>query len=951
MTAASRDRNIITVDCSDDILAVTARHIIDHAGSLPDLTRTVVLLPDLQFAPRLRLQLLQAAADSCSALLGPVINTPGQWLDQNFPLEQTIPGRARRELILVEVLKQHPGVFQGSDPWQLAASLVTLFDELTLNRVSIADDLAEFTAQLQSAYGIDDRLPAPLGMEAGMVHSLWQAWHQQLQAADMLDPGMACLQRLAMHTAHDDALHYYLTGFDTLSSAETEWLTSLLDSGRAHVICYQQTPVPDSEQLPPLQALLQSADTPATISSKDPVSRSLNAILVPDKQPPPQRARALRAEFDSSPLADRLGLLAASSAEQEAQAIDLQVRQWLLDGRQPVAIVTEDRRLARRVRALLERAGIQLKDTGGWALSTTSAAAALERWLETVEEDFDHLPLLDILKSPFSFPADDQETFRNLVYRFEQDIVLHENIGRGLSRYRHHVELRRQRLPDGWTSGTADALQQLLNRLDQAAEPLREYLDMAAVTPAVLLDHLRSSLEELGMWSAFGTDPAGRRIQQEWQLLRDAAHHSTVEMNWREFRAWLGAALERHDFRPTTTDSPVLLMTLQQAQLGQYAGLVIGACDREHLPASPPVSPFFNEPYRWIKGQLLRPDHYQLQLQRFQRLLTSAPSVLLTWPGETNGEPHMPGPWVDALQTFHRLVWQQELTDSRLQQLLNRPDTRVAGHNPLPTPAPAGYPAASLPAELLPETLSVSAHGSLIDCPYQFFAAWGLGLRPRDVIKEALEKADYGELIHLCLELFHAGRDSWPGPFSVPLTTANREAAIALLAEITRTVFARKVEDNFEHRAWQHRWQALIPAYIDWQIGHQQEWTFQSAEDRKVIELANGRSLKGRLDRIDTSADGSTIIDYKTGTPPKQPEIDSGEKVQLPSYALLTDSPPSRVEYLKLDPNVATGAVLEGDALDTLAPALQQHRVSVLDAMRGPRGSATLPRARSRRTD
>jgi ATP-dependent helicase/nuclease subunit B len=920
---------VTQVPVSDDILEVAAHYLVDHATQLPDLTRSVVMLPDLQFAPRLRRLLLQVASGhGQSALLGPAISTPDQWLRENIPIDRTVPGRARRELLVVEVLKQHPGVLPGNDPWALAASLVTLFEELTLNRVAVPDDLDAFTRRLQEAYGIAEHLPAPLGMEARMVHTLWLAWHEELQAADSLDPGMAHLQRLAAHRNRDDGRHYCLVGFDELSAAETEWLGSLLAAGRAHCLVYRSAPSTATEPPRPLQALLQSSA--ANGSGDTPFDTVLDAVFESHTRPPPERALALRESLGTSPLAGRLRLFPASSAEQEALSIDLQVRQWLLDGRQPIGIVTEDRRLARRVRALLERAGISLQDSGGWALSTTSAAAAMERWLETVEEDFDHLPLLDVLKSPFIFPDDDREQLRNDVFRFEQDVVLHENIGRGLSRYRRHIDLRQQRLPDGWSSTTADAMQQLLNRLDQAAEPLRGLAGTALASPALLLQRLRSSLEELGMWSAFDGDPAGRRIQQEWQLLHEAALPCKVQMSWLEFRAWLGAALERHDFRPATANSPVQLLTLQQAQLGRYAGLVIGACDREHLPALPAAPPFFNDPVRRDLGLPVRPDHYRLQLQRFRRLLGRAPRVLMTWPAQTDGEPRMPGAWLDALQTFHRLAWQDDLCDAVLAQQVEHPASRVAGHNPLELPQPCSHPAAGLPAELLPQTISVSAHGELIDCPYQFFAARGLGLRPREAIREALEKADYGELVHFCLELFHAGHEGWPGPLTGTLNDASRDSAIALLQEITQVVFTRKVEDNFEHRAWQIRWQARIPEYIDWQIKRQPDWTFRQAEAQQCVGLGNGREMKGRLDRIDSGAKGSAIIDYKTGNPPKQADVDSGEKVQLPSYALLTATPPARVEYLKLDRKVATGAVLEGEALATLGAAVHQRLVDVL---------------------
>ncbi|MGB5338398.1 MAG: PD-(D/E)XK nuclease family protein, partial [Gammaproteobacteria bacterium] len=441
------------------------------------------------------------------------------------------------------------------------------------------------------------------------------------------------------------------------------------------------------------------------------------------------------------------------------------------------------------------------------------------------------------------------------------------------------------------------------------------------------------SLQALGMWAAFETDPAGRRILQEWQLLHSAARHSGIGMDWLEFRAWLGTALERHVFRPATSDHPVLLLTLQQAQLGQFAGLVIGACDHEHLPAATQRSPFFNDPVRRDLGLPVWPDHYNAQLHRFRRLLESAPAVLLTWHQEDNGDTRLPSSWLEAIQTFHQAGWGDDLINHELEVLLRDPATGVHGDTVLPVPKRSGYPAPVLPAEFVPRKLSASSHQQLVDCPYRFYAAHGLGLKPRETIREALEKSDYGERIHLCLEIFHQGRAGFPGPFTRPFSLANRAAAIVMLEQIAQAVFARDLEDNFEHRAWLRRWQVLIPEYVDWQIQRQTAWQFASAEQQLEVMLDHDTSIRGRLDRIDSSALGIAVIDYKTGAPPGQREVDSGEAVQLPSYALLTDTTPARVEYLKLDDKVAGGAVLEGESLGALAGAVRERALELLAAI------------------
>ena len=925
-------KNPVTlVACHEDIFKRAAARILERAGSLPDLTRTVVLLPELQFAARLRRQLLQQADTlGYAALLGPVITTIDQCLCDQHRIEQVIPGRAQRELMLVEVLMQHPGFFSGSNPWQLGASLVSLFDELTLNRVRIPEELDAFTSQLANAYGIKDQLPEPLGMEASIVHRLWQAWHTQLGSYNMLDPGLASLQRMSLHRDKPDDRFYLFAGFDSITTAEHEWIDSLLTNDRAECLLYQPLDSEYNTGASPVQALLKQAQP---CSVKRAASRCLDAVFQAGNTSLPERAMTISNEFPASPLADCVSIFPANSAEQEARAIDLQVRQWLLDGKRLIGIVTEDRRLARRVRALLERAGIQLLDSGGWALSTTSAAAVLERWLETIEEDFAHQPLLDVLKSPFMFPEDDREQLESTVYRLEHDIILHEQIARGLERYRSQIARRLQRVKTRWTAQTAEQLNSLLDRLDQAAEPLCKHVRGKPANPVKLLQALRDSLQSAGIWRAFETDLAGQRIIHEWQLLADAASHCTLDMGWIEFRAWLGSALERHDFRPATADSPVLLLTVQQAQLGQFDALVMGACDREYLPSGTAKSPFFNDPVRQDLGLPVWPERYAEQLQRFRRLLESAPHILLTWHQQDNGETRLPATWLELLQTFHQLAWGDRLISSSLGQLLQQPGTQVRGNNPFAMPEPAGFPRPVVAAALLPDRLSVSAHRNLISCPYRFYVASCLKLRPKEEIKEAFEKAEYGQLVHRALELFHNGGTGYPGPFAEAISGANQSQAIELLEQISAQVFSRELEDNFEHRAWLRRWRVLIPEYIKWQSAHQVDWQFTAAEQDDSLELPGGRELYGRLDRIDTGAAGTDILDYKTGGIPKQDAVDSGEEVQLPSYALLTDKPPARVEYLQVDGRVRSGVSLEGEALTTLANGVKKRLIEVLAAI------------------
>ncbi len=894
-----------------DALAVLARRLLaDHAASLPLLDRVVVLLPDAEAAPRLRRLLLEgAAALGHAALLGPRILTRAEWLD-TLPLAREVIGDHGRELMLVEALRAHRGLFGHGNLWSLADSLLDLFDELTLNRIGLPPTLEEFRQRLIAGYGPDSRALGALTLEAKVVHTLWQAWHAQMEARGVIDRPSATLLRLAASLEQVEE-PLYLAGLGRCNRAEEEWLRVLLERGKLRLFLHTDAP---------LWTTLAGGHAPGPDT---PYAALLAQALYPQATPLAERARAFAAAHPDSPAAGRLTLLAADGAEQEARAVELQVRLWLLEGRESVAIITENRRLARRVRALLERAGVALQDAAGWTLSTTSAAATLERWLQCVEEDFPYQAMLDLLKSPFVFTGEERAARLNDVYRLEQGVVLQGNIGRGLDRYRRQLR-ERQRLLPAEMAPELERVAVLLDRLDHAATPLR-LLSAYAQRPDRLLGALHETLQRLGLAESFAQDAAGARLLQELEAMAAAVEEDTPPLAWGEFRAWLGRTLERYNFRPPVSGGRVQLMGLEQGRLGRFDAIVIAGAEREYLPGAPGASPFFNEAVRRELGLPTAEERRLDRLAQFRRLLEAAPRVLLTLRRQQDGEDILPSPWVEALHAFHRLAWDDELADPLLAAWLHDPAGEVFRCDTAELPAPATLASPALPAALLPKTLSASGYQQLIDCPYQFFAARGLGLAAPEAIREALEKADYGERVHHSLQAFHHGAPGLPGPFGRVLTPANRDEAVALLHAIAGQVFADDVAGNLLHRGWLLRWQALIPAYIDWELEREQAgWrTAQAEVALRREDWLPGLALKGRIDRLDNGPDGHGIIDYKTGGVPASEDVEQGEAVQLPFYAMLSDAPIAQVEYVALDPQkgVSARATLSGEALAALRDA------------------------------
>jgi ATP-dependent helicase/nuclease subunit B len=922
------------------------QHLCQHLYSqyrdcLPDLSQIMVLMPEGEARHRFNRLLLEQSPTG--AVLGPRLMSLHEFVQQHTLSDTACIDLHARELLLVEALREHSQLYGKSNPWLLAENLLQLFDELNRQQCHLPADYDEFTRTLEQAYGFDNsarkRLAPLLSHEAELVYTLWQAWREQLAAEGLRDPHDDYCKRLADLTLPDEIEHCYLVGYSRFIPAEAAWFAKTARSGQASLYLQGEPGGNETDYHPDavissLLALLPGV-TVNNLAAADTYSQTLNTVFAHGDEAIASRAKAYAGKVTESPVQERIQILSAKSPEQQALGIELKVRLWLAENVGQIGIVTQDRRLARRLRALFERAGIQLQDQSGWALSTTSAAAVLERWLECIEQDFDHLPLLDLLKSPLLIEQQAREEHLGTVYRFEQDIVLRENIASGLWRYRRQLDARHKRLPEIWTLKMTTALHGLFDQLEQAASPLLAIMGKQNLQPMTFISALQESLQRLGLLDAFATDAAGQRILTELEGMTRALDGRKLVMHWAELRSWLGRTLERYNFCPQTTQSRVQLLDLNDAALSQYDALVIAAADLEHLPGRSEPSAFFNDAVKQSLGLEVSTDKQRQQFYHFRCLLESAPLLLLSYHHEQNGETVAPSPWLAALQNFHQLAWDDRLEAETLNQYLAAGYTGFNYSLPLEPnkPVPA-QPRITCPTQLLPTSLSASGYQQLIDCPYQFFAAHCLNLKASDEIRAALEKSDYGQRIHLCLQAFHSGVEGYPAPFGEVVNEANRQAAEQHLDTISQAIFARDLEDNFQHRGWLRRWQQTIPLYIDWQIKREEEWHFSQAECEGTAKLA-GNHLKGRLDRLDQAIDDDSyaIIDYKTGYTPKPADVDSGEAVQLPFYALLLGEHVQRVEYLSVDKEVKSRAMLEGEWLDELREQQQQRLTDIIEAL------------------
>ena len=863
-----------------DPLAAAARAILQrHASDLPDLTRLIILLPSLHAVPPFARAL--AAAAGKPALLLPTLTTLPQ-LAAAVTLSQSIAADSARQSLVYAALRERDW-FRDGDLWSISGELLKLFDELTLHHVRLPEQGDDFVARLAAAY--QARAGESLQFEARLVHELWYALQNAL--GDRVDHASAYQQRLA-HLAANAQLPLYTVGLADLAPSEVEFI---LRYAEGQPVCVFHSD--------------------ALNAASDALGDMLAASWQASEQSLPERAEALRTSHPRSPLAEKLRLFPAHSLEQEARAAETQVRLWLAQGMQHIAVIAQDRLAARRVRALLERAQVLVEDETGWTLSTASASSVIMRWLDLLSGDFFHQDLLDFLKSPLVFADWPHTQRKEAVYELEL-LIRNRGIVSRLIHYRAAANEQEAACVD------------LLERLYGA----QKLWPKRSQTLAAWLDTLYETLDMLGVTAALKDDLAGTQLLATLAQLREELREESGRFHFNEWRRWLDQQLESATFRDASITSPVVFTHLPATRLRRFDGVVLLGCGAENLPARGTDGLFFNQSVRAQLGLPTREASTRVELGDVAALLFTSPHTLVTWQRTVNGEEHLISPWFDLLQTVHRLAYGQDLLDTTLvgtaTQCAIAPEERA----PVASTAQA---APTVPQIRIPEMISASGYNSLLACPYQYYARHVLKLNDLDEVQVEMEKRDFGELVHRILLNFHQSHPT--------LTGTNSATLEQVLRDISAGVFGPMLKLNYLSRAWALRWDKLIPGYITWQLQRERDgWRWQSGETAKriALPLPDGMplTLRGTLDRVDHSGVRLAVLDYKTRAPTalRNQLKETGEDVQLPVYALLAEGPVSEACYVSLDKEEVKSVPLQAE-LDQLSRDVARRLTDIFAAI------------------
>ena len=829
------------------LLMAAPRLLGSGDAALVDLSGIRVVVSAFSHAQQLKNALGQALG---GAFLPPRIVTIAGWLELQPPdagAASTVTAALadnQRLMSLYAELRQHPwlkklfAAKRNADLLPLAQTVLALADELT---AALLPDMQRQAGSAEQRWqaALDQLPPAAQSILSQESQLVWSIWQSQL---DLDDPGLTLFNRLMALAAAADMPLVWIAAV-----APDPFTQSFLERW--------------SEQ----QAVLPIVLDWRVAALDWHMSQAWPELLTIDAPQDQLLPMILHDTPVAAPAFAELALCGAASLEDEAQCGAQTVINWLVEGRQSIAIVAQDRVAARRIRALLQRAQIHVADETGWKLSTTRAAAALVAWFDVVTSRAESTALLDFLKSPFHLGEAAGKT--ELVMAIE-------------------LAIRRANVAGGWRAvagAVPDGAARL--HLQQLSTCAGSFQGRHAIPGWLTITH--TALDALGMQDAYALDAAGMQVQGLLHDLGSACADLGAQFSFAEWRAFVSLQLESTSFLPPIADRRVIMLPLNGTHLRRFDAVLFVGADAAHLPSTASETLFFANAVRRELGLPTRESRQLQQLRDFAELLAVNRTVVLSWQAQRDGEPNPVSNWVARLELA--------LARNHLAPLAQH---RAPLTNVNLAPQRPRMPAPVAPT-LLPAKLSASGYSSLVACPYQFFATRMLGLSGLEELSEQLEKRDYGDWLHQILHLYHVGiRDQ-----GIAL-----ERRAAYLQEISAQIFATELARSGAALGYVDRWEKAMPAYLAWANAREAVgWQFVTGEEwrQQPLRWSDGEILlHGRIDRIDTNAAGEVaVLDYKTTTlSTLKKRMELNEDHQLAFYGLLSETLTHGAGYVALEP-------------------------------------------------
>ena len=568
-------------------------------------------------------------------------------------------------------------------------------------------------------------------------------------------------------------------------------------------------------------------------------------------------------------------VIEAANAEEEALANAIVLREAVENG-DTAALVTPDRALARRVAAALGRWNIVADDSGGDALPDTDAGVFARLVAEAALDGLPPVTLLALLKHGRFRLGASAGAHARAIAALELAVLRGPRPKRGVKGLAHALvtfrvereNLYRSDPRKALTGSELDAAQALVAALETALSPL----DDLRAQPFTAIAALHARVLQALSTDAGGTIVAfagadGAELERAFDDI--AAQSSTLRCEPNDYGELFETAIaDRVYRREGMPGARVRILGPLEARLVSVDRVVLGALVESVWPPDTRTDPWLSRPMRLNLGLDLPERRIGLSAHDFTQLL-GMPEVYLTRAAKLDGAPTVASRFTQRLaavagETHWNAARKRGDTYLDWARDIDRAESVAPAKRPRPAPL----------RETRPLQLSVTQIEDLLRDPYTIYARHILDLRPLDAVDTPPGARDRGTVIHGAI-----------GDFTQAYAKGLPADPLAELLALGEKHFA-VLQDYPEARAfWWPRFQRIARWFVAWEQERRVNATALHAEVNARLEIALGErvfKLTTRADRIEELADGRfAILDYKTGTPPTEPQVRSGLSPQL----------------------------------------------------------------------
>lgn len=560
-----------------------------------------------------------------------------------------------------------------------------------------------------------------------------------------------------------------------------------------------------------------------------------------------------------------------ANPQEEALVIAIALRAVLEDKDQAktAALITPDRKLARRVAMACRRWNIDIDDSGGQPLSDTGVGTYLRLCLQALTDDMKPVALMDFCKHTLCNPSKYDE-WRGDIRAIDKGVMRGPAFEGGFKTYAKKIAALKE------DNKKKDSFERTLSFIENNFAPLMELkqkksgASFAQWSEAHIKVCQNFCPPEI-LWSGEDGEEAAMLLSD----LRDNAS-DLPDMAAYDYLQLIERLMKSLVVRPAYGLHPRLSILGQlEARLVQADVVILGGLNEGTWPGDPGVDPWMSRPMR--KRYDLPPLERSIGLSAhdFTQGL-GAKEIILTRSTRVDGTPTVPSRWLQRMDTVLeacgiKLKQGDYLSHARTMDMSD-------DYNPVARPAPRP------PVESRPRGLSATRIETWMNDPYSIYARAILKLRKLDDLEKPLDAAMRGDIIHKALYRFiDQNKNALPPDAQNTLIRIMRE-------ELDKVGVASDIRAFWEPRlsktaAW------IIDAENEWR-----EYMTPGPLEAKGSMTFNGPAgvftLTAQADRIDFSGDGTdaAIVDYKSGGTYSNKGMINGKHPQLPLEAIILES-------------------------------------------------------------